>query len=128
MMDELEGLFTGYVFDQEYPLKINSMSGAARLTKVTDLVDRKMKEVAAHYVSLPTKQIAVLAALNLADEYIEIQERFGSEEGEAIGTAGVSDEAGLEYDARIPAYIEKIETFLGGSKTDQERIDSLRCS
>jgi cell division protein ZapA len=93
-----------HVFDQEYELKINSESGAERLDKVTDLVNRKMKEVAAHYVSLPAKQIAVLAALNLADDYIEIQERLVSE------SAGEpADEA---YTVCLPAYIEKIEAYL----------------
>jgi len=93
-----------HVYDQEYALRVSSESGAERLARVSDLVDRKMKEVAARYVNLTAKNVAVLAALNLADDYIEIQERLVSDQESDAMYAG--------YEACLPAYIEKIETYL----------------
>ncbi len=50
------------------------------LQSVADLVDRKMREVAEH-VKGDTTRIAILAALNLADELFRIQSR---QEGERV--------------------------------------------
>ena len=54
---------TMHVFDQEYYLRINSDSGRQRLEVVAELVDRKMKDVAARYVSLTAKEIAAAGGL-----------------------------------------------------------------
>ncbi|MDR2734336.1 MAG: cell division protein ZapA [Spirochaetota bacterium] len=100
----MDDIASFHIYDQDYSLRVGSESNAARLAKITDLVDHKMKEVAACYINLSAKQIAVLAALNLADDYIEIQERLISDQ---------SDNGGYpDYDACLPAYIEKIESFL----------------
>jgi cell division protein ZapA len=48
---------------------------------LADLVDRKMREVAQHASTADTARIAILAALNLADELLQIQKR---QEGERI--------------------------------------------
>ena len=93
-----------YVYDQEYELRVNSESAAARLAVVTEMVDRRMKDIASQYVNQSAKNIAILAALNLADDYIEMQERF-------LPDQGVNAE-GDSYEVRLPAYIEKIESFL----------------
>ena len=50
------------------------------LQELADLVDRKMREVAEH-VKGDTARIAILAALNLADELFQIQSR---QEGERV--------------------------------------------
>jgi len=100
MGDRLDDTAKFHIYDQEYNLRVGSESNAERLAKITNLVDHKMKEVAACYVNLSAKQIAVLAALNLADDYIEIQERLVSDQGDGGGYP--------DYDACLPAYIEKI--------------------
>ncbi|HEX7184591.1 MAG TPA: cell division protein ZapA [Thermoanaerobaculia bacterium] len=51
------------------------------LQTLADLVDRKMREVAEHASTGDTARIAILAALNLADELFQIQKR---QEGERI--------------------------------------------
>lgn len=61
------------IFGEEYPLRINSEEGLERLEKVALYVDRKMREVSSSYVNLSAKQVAVLAALNIADEFITFQ-------------------------------------------------------
>ena len=97
---------TMHVFDQEYYLRINSDSGRQRLEVVAELVDRKMKDVAARYVSLTAKEIAVLAALNLADDYIQLQER--------LSTGSAESDAGEQTSEQMIACARRINAFLGG--------------
>jgi cell division protein ZapA len=54
------------IFDQPYRLR--SGRGDEHLRRVAGLVDERMREVATHMKSLDMTRIAVLAALNLADE------------------------------------------------------------
>jgi cell division protein ZapA len=51
------------------------------LQELAGLVDRKMREVAQHVSTADTARIAILAALNLADELFRIQKR---QEGERV--------------------------------------------
>jgi cell division protein ZapA len=44
-------------------------------------VDRKMREVAEHVHTADTARIAILAALNLADELVQLEKR---QEGERV--------------------------------------------
>ncbi|MDQ3907846.1 MAG: cell division protein ZapA [Acidobacteriota bacterium] len=55
------------IFDQPYRLRVSS-GGDEHVRRVAGLVDERMREVAAHMRSLDVTRIAVLAALNLADE------------------------------------------------------------
>jgi cell division protein ZapA len=52
------------------------------LQGLADLVDRKMREVAQHVSTGDTARIAILAALNLADELFRIQSQQEGERGE----------------------------------------------
>ncbi len=99
-------IVTMHVFGQEYELRINTESGRERLEIVAELVDRKMKDVAARYVSLTTKEVAVLAALNLADDYIQLQERLSS-----VAIDPVVDE---DSSVRMLEYAGRINAYLGG--------------
>ena len=51
------------------------------LQSLADLVDRKMREIAQHVRTGDTTRIAILAALNLADELFQTQSR---QEGERV--------------------------------------------
>jgi len=51
------------------------------LQGLADLVDRKMHEVAEHVNTADTARIAILAALNLADELMSLEKR---QEGERV--------------------------------------------
>lgn len=95
-----------HIFEQDYPLRISSDSGRQRLEIVAELVDRKMKEVAARYVSLTTREIAVLAALNLADDYIQLQEKL-STGGTELGDGEQASEQMIAYARRIDSFLEK---------------------
>jgi cell division protein ZapA len=52
------------------------------LQGLAELVDRKMRDIAQHVSTTETARIAILAALNLADELFRIQKRLEGERGE----------------------------------------------
>jgi cell division protein ZapA len=66
------------IFGEVYSVRGSDENG--HLQTLADLVDRKMREVAEH-VKGDTARIAILAALNLADELFQIQSR---QEGERV--------------------------------------------
>lgn len=66
------------IFGEEYHVRGGDESGY--LQSLADLVDRKMREVAGQ-VKGDTARIAILAALNLADELFQMQSR---QEGERV--------------------------------------------
>lgn len=51
------------------------------LQELAGLVDRKMREIAQHVTTVDTAKIAILAALNLADELRQCEKR---QEGERV--------------------------------------------
>jgi cell division protein ZapA len=66
------------IFGEVYTVRGSDENGY--LQELANLVDRKMREVAEH-VKGDTARIAILAALNLADELFQIQSR---QEGERV--------------------------------------------
>jgi cell division protein ZapA len=66
------------IFGEVYSVRGNDENGY--LQELASLVDRKMREVAGQ-VKGDTARIAILAALNLADELFQIQSR---QEGERV--------------------------------------------
>ena len=66
------------IFGEVYTVRGSDENGY--LQELADLVDRKMREVAEH-VKGDTARIAILAALNLADELFQIQSQ---QEGERV--------------------------------------------
>ena len=67
------------IFDEEYTLRNNLSDNPEHLERVAEFVDRKMWETASNYVNLSPKHVAVLAALNIAEECISLQEKCFSE-------------------------------------------------
>lgn len=67
------------IFGSVYHVRGNDDDGYFQ--NLADLVDRKMREVAQHVNTGDTARIAILAALNLADELFRIQNR---QEGERV--------------------------------------------
>jgi cell division protein ZapA len=56
------------IFGAEYRIKTDQASD--HLRRVAELVDRKMREIHTAYPDLATAKVAVLACLNLADEFL----------------------------------------------------------
>jgi cell division protein ZapA len=60
------------IYDQIYQL---SGTDSAHIQKLADVVDSKMRAVAAHGATVDSLRVAVLAALNIADELLALRAR-----------------------------------------------------
>jgi cell division protein ZapA len=85
------------IFGEVYHVRGSDENG--HLQELADLVDRKMREVAQH-VTGDTARIAILAALNLADELFQIQSQ---QEGERV-----------EIREKVAALTEELSQALDG--------------
>jgi cell division protein ZapA len=65
------------IFGAVYHVRGTDESGYVQ--SLADLVDRKMREVAGHVQTADTARIAILAALNLADELLQSEKRQDGE-------------------------------------------------
>jgi cell division protein ZapA len=63
------------IFDQGYNLR---GSDPEYILKLAEYVDSKMRAVAQHTQTVDTSRVAVLAALNIADEYHLLKSKGGS--------------------------------------------------
>lgn len=76
-------------------------NGSEHLHQLAALVDQKMQEVAAHLNSVDRTKIAILAALNIADELVRTRE----------GSAG---ESTTNEDAKIAKLTKDLNQALQG--------------
>jgi cell division protein ZapA len=61
------------IYDQIYHLR---GTDAEHIDRLATLVDAKMRAVAAHGSTVDSLRVAVLAALNIADELLALRERY----------------------------------------------------
>lgn len=69
------------IFGNDYILKADTDD--RHIQKVADLVDQRMREVSLSTNSKSTINIAILAALNIADEYLKIKDEKDKAETKA---------------------------------------------
>lgn len=69
------------IFGHDYILKADTEDG--HIKRVADLVDQKMKEVSLSTTSSNVSNIAILAALNIAEEYLKIKDERDRAEAKA---------------------------------------------
>jgi len=96
------------IYKQKYRIKVKGEEDEKYISHLTSYVDQKMREVAVKSRSVDTLKVAVLAALNIADEFFlcqkkmdQLNEVIGHMEDEIEGLEGF-----LERDSQK---IEKIE-------------------
>jgi len=65
------------IYGMQYRLSGNETDG--HLRRVADLVDTQMRKIAAGYPRLDLPRLAVLAAVNIADDYLKLQEQYDQE-------------------------------------------------
>lgn len=63
------------IYDQTYHLRGDD---AAYIQKLADMVDDKMRLVASHGKTVDSLRVAVLAALNIADELTALEQRYNA--------------------------------------------------
>ena len=78
------------IYDQTYQLR---GSDPEYIAKLADYVDTKMRVVAQQASTVDSLRVAVLAALNIADEYLVLKSRFHSASVDYTARAGQLSEA-----------------------------------
>jgi cell division protein ZapA len=67
------------IYDESYNLR---GSDAAYVKHLAEVVDAKMRAVAQHTSTVDSLRVAVLAALNIADEYYQLKRKYEGIESE----------------------------------------------
>ena len=78
------------IYDQSYYMRGDLDPEYIR--KLADLVDGKMRSIAARTRTVDTMRVAVLAALNIADEYYRMQAKVQQVEVKMSECSGALDE------------------------------------
>jgi cell division protein ZapA len=83
------------IYKQKYRIKVKGEEDEKYISHLTSYVDQKMREVAVKSRSVDTLKVAVLAALNIADEFFlcqkkmdQLNEVIGHMEDEVEGLEG----------------------------------------
>ena len=72
MTDDASRVVTVEIMGQRYPIR--SALDIEYITHLADYVDQKIQSATAHSTGAATVRIAVLAALNIADEYFRVRD------------------------------------------------------
>ena len=64
------------IFDKKFKIRVKGEEDEQYISHLTSYVDQKMREVAVKSKSADAVKIAVLAALNIADEYFLCQKKL----------------------------------------------------
>ena len=78
------------IYDQTYHLRGDDPEYIRRLA---DIVDAKMRAVASHGKTVDSLRVAVLAALNVADELVTLERRFDALAGSRENHVAIRDRA-----------------------------------
>lgn len=78
------------IYDQTYHLRGDD---PAYIQKLADVVDGKMRLVASHGRTVDSLRVAVLAALNIADELATLERRYHALAGNAEESSNLRDRA-----------------------------------
>jgi cell division protein ZapA len=113
------------IFNQIYSLR--SHSDPEHVLRIARLVDERMRLVASHAPSHDVLKIAVLAALNIADELERLKEQGAQEQeqqpsGDAPG-ATTGAEQDYQAGAQKPSWYEDL--FEARTNKTDERLSSL---
>ncbi|MBA3765739.1 MAG: cell division protein ZapA [Acidobacteria bacterium] len=76
------------IFDQTYNLR--STGDAEHIREVAGLVDERMKQIASQITTYDVSKIAILAALNIADEMQNLKAQFAVEVEQILTRASVN--------------------------------------
>lgn len=98
------------IFGQRYKIRVKGEEDESYISHLTSFVDQKMHEVAAKSKSADVTKIAVLAALNIADELFLCQKEL-DQFSEAIG--------------HMETEIENLEVHLFEDENKYKNIDKV---
>jgi cell division protein ZapA len=87
------------IFNQTYSLR--SISGAEHVRGIAHLVDERMKQIAAQITTHDVSRIAILVALNIADEMQSLKAQYESEI-ERLSNPSSNQKADEDSNAQLP--------------------------
>ncbi len=109
------------IFNQSYSLRSNHPDSAEHILRLARLVDERMQQIAAQLTVHDVSKVAILAALNLADELSRIKEQQPPEDGaSATAAASAQHEAPEEPQTWFDAIFDSSST----STEKGERLSS----
>ena len=73
------------IYDESYNLR---GSDPAYIQRLAAIVDSKMRAVAQHTGTIDSLRVAVLAAINIADDYYQLKRKYEGIESEYTSRAG----------------------------------------
>jgi len=94
------------IYDQTYNLRGDDPDYIHRLA---DIVDAKMRAVASHGKTVDSLRVAVLAALNIADELVTLERRYDT-------LAGSSQETRASIRTRAHSLTGLLDSVLGDER------------
>jgi cell division protein ZapA len=80
------------IFNQTYSLR--SMSGGEHVRRIATLVDERMRQIASSITTHDVSKIAILAALNIADEMQSLKALYEAETEQATSALASGQEDG----------------------------------
>jgi len=102
-----ENISTEYIsvdiYDQTYHLRGEN---AEYIRHLAEIVDAKMRAVASHGKTVDSLRVAVLAALNIADELATLEQRYNT-------LTGTTDETRNSIRTRAHSLTGLLDSFLG---------------
>lgn len=96
------------IYGQKYRIRVKGEEDEKYISHLTSFIDQKMREVAVKSKSVDSLKIAVLAALNIADEYFLSQKKL-DQLNEVIG--------------RMESEIESLEVHLFKNENPYKNIE-----
>jgi cell division protein ZapA len=93
------------IYDESYHLR---GSDPVYIQRLAELVDAKMRAVAQHTSTVDSLRVAVLAALNIADDYYQLRRKYEGIES--------------EYTSRASHLGRALDSALDDALTDTRRI------
>ncbi len=117
------------IFDQSYSLR--SPKGEAHIRQIAQVVDERMRQISAHTTTFELSRVAVLAALNIADELQDLKARreeepsaTPAEDSNKAGAPADDDAGGGAETARAQTWFEAIFDAEAPVKERSERLSS----
>ena len=118
------------IFDQIYSLR--SPKGEAHIRRIAEVVDERMRQISAHTTTFELSRIAVLAALNIADELQDLKavrdETIASPPADDLNSAeaqaSTASDSNTEETNRAQTWFEAIFDAEVPVKERSERLSS----
>jgi cell division protein ZapA len=117
------------IFDQLYSLR--SPKGEEHVRQIAQVVDERMRQIAAHTTTFELSRIAVLAALNIADELQDLkaqgaktQDSTAQSSSESVDTQADTPASDSDEPSRAQTWFEAIFDAEVPVKERSERLSS----